>query len=31
MEDKKIKLRRMASWTITIFATVFAVFLALFW
>jgi hypothetical protein len=31
MEDKKVKLRRMAAWTVTIFATVFAVFLTLFW
>ena len=31
MEDKETKLRRMASWTIAIFAVVFAVFMALFW
>lgn len=31
MDDKNKKLRRMAIWTIAIFATVFAVFMATFW
>lgn len=31
MDDKKKKLRKMAIWTLAIFATVFAVFMALFW
>lgn len=31
MDEKKKKLRKMAIWTIAIFATVFAVFMALFW
>lgn len=31
MDDKKKKLSRMAVWTIAIFATVFAVFMAAFW
>lgn len=31
MEDKKKKLRRMATWTIAIFATIFAVAFASLW
>jgi hypothetical protein len=31
MNDKSIKLKKMATWTIAVFATVFAVFMALFW
>jgi hypothetical protein len=31
MDEKTKKLRKMAIWTIAVFATVFAVFMALFW
>jgi hypothetical protein len=31
MDEKQKKMKRMATWTIAIFATVFAVFMALFW
>jgi uncharacterized RDD family membrane protein YckC len=31
MDEKKKKLNRMAIWTITIFATVFAIVLAVLW
>jgi hypothetical protein len=31
MDDKVKKLKKMATWTIAVFATVFAVFMALFW
>jgi len=31
MDDKAKKLKKMATWTIAVFATVFAVFMALFW
>jgi hypothetical protein len=31
MDDNSKKLKRMAIWTIAVFATVFAVFMALFW
>ena len=31
MKDNSTKLKRMATWTIVVFATVFAVFMTLFW
>jgi hypothetical membrane protein len=31
MDDKKKKLRRMATWTVAIFATIFAVTFAVLW
>lgn len=31
MDEKKLKLRRMASWTIAIFATIFAITFAVLW
>ena len=31
MNDKPKQLKKMATWTIAVFATVFAVFMALFW
>ena len=31
MDENSKKLKRMAIWTIAVFATVFAVFMALFW
>jgi type VI protein secretion system component VasF len=31
MDDKKKKLRKMATWTVTIFAAVFAVIMAVMW
>ena len=31
MDEKTKKLRKMATWTIAVFATVFAVFMAVFW
>jgi hypothetical protein len=31
MKDNSKKLKKMATWTIALFATVFAVFMALFW
>jgi hypothetical protein len=31
MNDNSKKLKKMATWTIAIFATIFAVFMALFW
>ena len=31
MNDNSKKLKKMAIWTIAVFATVFAVFMALFW
>ena len=31
MDDNSKKLKKMATWTIAVFATVFAVFMAFFW
>jgi succinate dehydrogenase hydrophobic anchor subunit len=31
MDEKKKKMRRMATWTIIVFAAVFAIFMAVFW
>jgi hypothetical protein len=31
MDDNSKKLKKMATWTIAVFATVFGVFMALFW
>lgn len=31
MKDNSKQLKKMATWTIAVFATVFAVFMALFW
>jgi hypothetical protein len=31
MDDKKKKLRKMATWTIAVFATIFAVTIAVLW